>query len=708
MRISPNENNYISSADYQVRPKEDKHRPKCTPAPIVTNIKIDPTLTKSGWAADARVTGGVVRRAQEIVDNGEQEIQGIISEAESAMQQQVEAAQQSAQDASSAAGRAEAATVHQPIIGDNGNWYIWNQTTEQYIDSGSPSRPQYQVVQSISDLPPVGVEGIIYLVPTGDQENIYDEYIWVVNQYDILGSHVDLTGYATEQWVEAKDYIQNHNQDYEEISFGVYDEDTETLSSIFLNKSTASIDCADEANVKLSIVKLQHGEVELHTSQDGVGSTTQKLELDKITSVVEDNNGAQSTLEQTFNDIKFNGESLLQKLAPVTYGTTTFAAVTTLISAGKIPYVNYEGKLYIYQDNSNANIYVFSSTNFSGNGAISSVYLRNNDVWSSHTTAVETSVTDNDNHIPTSGAVVDYVAAEQKLVEVTYGVTTYYEVISILDDGKVPYLIYNDVFYKYTGDNGNEVVFTTTGSNLFYYVHVTTSNTWYNSMTSLSTSINSENMQHNRFPSNKAVADYVLQENKLVEVTYGTTTFSDISTLLSSGKIPYYYHNAIRFEYQFTDTNFHYFAALYGAGQFTLAFEYIRTNDTWSQWYAGSNQSISSASTNAGFPTSKAVYDFVIGAVPTNTSDLTNDSGYVTQLDVETYAQPKTITGSADPTTSTVGHVGQTYVNTTSTPNRAFICLSTAGGIYVWNRITYQQAENQIGYIYPSAEAQVG
>ena len=41
--------------------------------------------------------------------------------------------------AESAAERAEAATVHQPIIGDNGNWFVWSQQAGQYEDTGYPS-----------------------------------------------------------------------------------------------------------------------------------------------------------------------------------------------------------------------------------------------------------------------------------------------------------------------------------------------------------------------------------------------------------------------------------------------------------------------------------------------------------------------------------------------------------------------------------------
>ena len=42
--------------------------------------------------------------------------------------------------ANEAAAKAEAAAGHEPYIGDNGNWYIWNPETGQYEDSGKPSQ----------------------------------------------------------------------------------------------------------------------------------------------------------------------------------------------------------------------------------------------------------------------------------------------------------------------------------------------------------------------------------------------------------------------------------------------------------------------------------------------------------------------------------------------------------------------------------------
>lgn len=65
-------------------------------------------------------------------------------------------------------------------------------------------------IQSISfrlvdELPETGRPGVIYLVPSSDPQlsDVDDEYIWIDNHWEKIGStQVDLTGYATEDWVE--------------------------------------------------------------------------------------------------------------------------------------------------------------------------------------------------------------------------------------------------------------------------------------------------------------------------------------------------------------------------------------------------------------------------------------------------------------------------------------------------------------------------
>ena len=68
----------------------------------------------------------------------------------------------------------------------------------------------------VDELPDEGRTNVLYLVPSADPDssNIYDEYIWVLQDDDSYGwekigsTKIDLSGYATEQWVEDKGYTK--------------------------------------------------------------------------------------------------------------------------------------------------------------------------------------------------------------------------------------------------------------------------------------------------------------------------------------------------------------------------------------------------------------------------------------------------------------------------------------------------------------------
>lgn len=56
------------------------------------------------------------------------------------------------------------------------------------------------------------LETELYLVPSGAESgNLYDEYIWVNNAWELFGgAKVNLTGYATQEWVSQQGYLTNH------------------------------------------------------------------------------------------------------------------------------------------------------------------------------------------------------------------------------------------------------------------------------------------------------------------------------------------------------------------------------------------------------------------------------------------------------------------------------------------------------------------
>ena len=94
-----------------------------------------------------------------------------------------------------AAERTERAVSNPPYIGDNGNWFVWNETQGAFADSGVSAKPSFFVV---SALPTVGESGKIYLISnSGTGTNRYDEYIWVNAAWEKIGTtDLDLSGYA--------------------------------------------------------------------------------------------------------------------------------------------------------------------------------------------------------------------------------------------------------------------------------------------------------------------------------------------------------------------------------------------------------------------------------------------------------------------------------------------------------------------------------
>lgn len=86
------------------------------------------------------------------------------------------------------------------------NYYKKSETfTKQEVNNliGQIATLQFQVVAT---LPQTGDSKYIYLVPSSNPktQNVKDEYIWVNNWEQIGSTQVDLTGYATESWVNTQ------------------------------------------------------------------------------------------------------------------------------------------------------------------------------------------------------------------------------------------------------------------------------------------------------------------------------------------------------------------------------------------------------------------------------------------------------------------------------------------------------------------------
>lgn len=89
-------------------------------------------------------------------------------------------------------------------VNDLTNYYTRQQTQELIA-----AIPRFRVTV-VQQLPAAGEELVLYLVPFATAEGQYLEYIWVDGRWEIIGSQrVDLTGYATEEWVQ--EYVDEHS-----------------------------------------------------------------------------------------------------------------------------------------------------------------------------------------------------------------------------------------------------------------------------------------------------------------------------------------------------------------------------------------------------------------------------------------------------------------------------------------------------------------
>ena len=84
------------------------------------------------------------------------------------------------------------------------NYYLKSETYDRTEVNNLIRAIQTAHFEIVNILPPIGESNVIYLILRSDPEtsNIYDEYIYINNAYEKIGStDIDLTGYATESWV---------------------------------------------------------------------------------------------------------------------------------------------------------------------------------------------------------------------------------------------------------------------------------------------------------------------------------------------------------------------------------------------------------------------------------------------------------------------------------------------------------------------------
>lgn len=96
-------------------------------------------------------------------------------------------------------------------VNDLTNYYLKSETYTQTEVNNLIGQIKTISIEVVDTLPTTGEDNKIYLVPKeGSTGDVYNEYIWVNNTWELIGStQVDLTGYATQDWVnnQIKDFL---------------------------------------------------------------------------------------------------------------------------------------------------------------------------------------------------------------------------------------------------------------------------------------------------------------------------------------------------------------------------------------------------------------------------------------------------------------------------------------------------------------------
>lgn len=125
-------------------------------------------------------------------------------------------------------------------VNDLINYYKKSETYTQTEVNNLIGQIQTAHFEVVAQLPAQGEDNIIYLVPRSETEedNIYDEYIWISNRYEKIGStDVDMSNYYTKSEVDDKLDEKEDKIDSINAGYSVSDIDGKT---IYLSSTTGS------------------------------------------------------------------------------------------------------------------------------------------------------------------------------------------------------------------------------------------------------------------------------------------------------------------------------------------------------------------------------------------------------------------------------------------------------------------------------------
>lgn len=215
------------------------------------------------------------------------------------------------------------------------------------------------------------------------------------------------------------------------------------------------------------------------------------------------------------------------------------------------------------------------------------------------------------------------IAAVDKIVFVTYGTTTYQEIVDAYNAGKVVIALYGDREYILTDTNTLDSAWFLAGvGTQVRRLRCTNTNQWTNDFVNVeitsnkSQSIETDKTNTNKYPSAKAVADAIADGKQIFWATYGTTTASDVAAKVSAGVCVLCLKNNIVYSVtSLSSGDYITFGAIFGGSSY-----YLLLNKTDDTWQTGSN-ALENTSNKTGdiesnktsttkYPTTKGVADY--------------------------------------------------------------------------------------------------
>lgn len=197
--------------------------------------------------------------------------------------------------------------TNKPTIPTNNNQLINGagyQTEDDVIDMinnafANVSGIEYQVVTS---LPAIGKAGTIYLISnSGSKPNIYDEYIYVNNSFEKIGTtEVDLTNYATKEELPTVIPYKASYTDEEKASYGAeifacFDSSYKMLKPLFVSVSGLLLSYTGRVNDStlsfgLTITDITNGVhfVDYLMTIDATSQTLQSITAEPTIELVDD------------------------------------------------------------------------------------------------------------------------------------------------------------------------------------------------------------------------------------------------------------------------------------------------------------------------------------------------------------------------------------------------------------------------------------